>query len=676
MNAPRGDPPLCVTPARIEFDDDGTPRSVDYGDIYRPNGDALGQARRVFVAGNDLPARWHGRLGFTILETGFGLGHNLLAVLEAWHADPPSRRCAHLHVVSIEKHPAQRADLERAWSWADSPGGALHARTRHDLADLLTQWPPATPGMHRLGFADGAVTLDLVFADVLDALRELVCVADAIFLDGFAPTRNAAMWAPPVFRALARVAADDATAATWSVARTVRDGLQLAGFDVRRVDGSGEKRQVLTAHRRALPPGRARHDPLTRLGPPVFAQRAMTRTVAAPTPRPVEDVLVIGAGLAGAHAAAALARHGLRCIVVDRRAEPAQEASGGLAGIFHGTMHKADTLHARLHRAASLEAARRHRAVLARADGGVPGAVDGLLRLADIDLDAMRNLIDVQGLPAGWIAAVDAAAASRMAGVTIDRACWFFPHAGWIAPQALVRHLLGTPGITFHGSAAVARIERVGSAGDEHWHVIAADGATIARARACVLANADQAAVLAPWARWPLETSRGQSTCLPAGTRGLAAPRLPIGSKGYALTMNDGRVLCGASAHRGDAHDHPRASDTADNLAKLARLTGSRPDIDPASTIDRVGWRVRTVDRLPIAGAVPIATLPEPARQQAQPRHVAREPGLYVLTGLGSRGLTLAPLMAEVVAAAILRRPVPVEASILDAVDPARFILR
>jgi tRNA 5-methylaminomethyl-2-thiouridine biosynthesis bifunctional protein len=675
-----------ITPARIEFGD-GPPRSPDYGDVYHPDAGALDQARHVFIFGNGLPARWRGRAAFTIVETGFGIGHNLLATLEAWHAD--AQRCTRLHIMSIDKHPPRRADLERVLA----PFAQLEAAgtLRRTALDLIAQWPPLTAGMHRLRFDGGAVTLDLVFADVHDALRELVCTADAFHLDGFAPARNPAMWDSRVFRAVSRLAADDATAATWSVARPVRDGLELAGFDVRIAPGFGAKRQMLVAQRRALPEGRRRYDALARLGARVDStNKDATRDVknhafdCAPSTSHaagVVDAFVIGAGLAGAHVAAALAARGLHCTVLDRHAEPAHEASGSVAGIFHGTVHAIDGVHARLHRAASLEAARRYRALLedagrhgvdkAGGNADVPGAVAGLLRLSDTPLDEMHARIAKQGLPHEWVQALDAAAASRLAGVAVTQPCWFFPCAGWIAPQTLVRCLLRlATDVRFVGGADVARIDRV----DNVWHALAVDGSVLASARVCVLAQAMHAATLAPWARWPLHASRGQSTVVSAATAGLAVPLMPVSSKGYAIGLADGSVLCGASAHRDDSESAPRDDDMRANLDKLARLTGSVPRADMHSLESRVAWRCHASDRMPIVGAVPARDAVSAARH-SHARHIAREPGLYVLTALGSRGITLAPLLAEVVAASILREPVPVEASILDAIDAARFAL-
>ena len=69
----------AIVPAELAFAGDGTPFSLRYGDIYHSSQGGLEQARHVFLAGNELPARWEDARRFVILETGFGLGVNFLA---------------------------------------------------------------------------------------------------------------------------------------------------------------------------------------------------------------------------------------------------------------------------------------------------------------------------------------------------------------------------------------------------------------------------------------------------------------------------------------------------------------------------------------------------------------------------------------------------------------------
>jgi tRNA 5-methylaminomethyl-2-thiouridine biosynthesis bifunctional protein len=54
----------------------------------------------------------------------------------------------------------------------------------------------------------------------------------------------------------------------------------------------------------------------------------------------------------------------------------------------------------------------------------------------------------------------------------------------------------------------------------------------------------------------------------------------------------------------------------------------------------------------------------------------ALAPGLWVLGGFGSRGFTLAPLLAEHVAAGVLGAPSPLPAPLALIVDAARFAIR
>jgi len=133
------------------------------------------------------------------------------------------------------------------------------------------------------------------------------------------------------------------------------------------------------------------------------------------------------------------------------------------------------------------------------------------------------------------------------------------------------------------------------------------------------------------------------------------------------------QVWFGATSQPGDAEPALREADHAHNLAQLQSLLGRPIGIDPAACTGRVGWRCSSPDRLPLIGAWPD---PSDDGRRLQPRFVARSPGLFVFTALGSRGITWAALGARVLAAWVCGSPAPVEASLLEAVDPARFVTR
>jgi tRNA 5-methylaminomethyl-2-thiouridine biosynthesis bifunctional protein len=168
---------------------------------------------------------------------------------------------------------------------------------------------------------------------------------------------------------------------------------------------------------------------------------------------------------------------------------------------------------------------------------------------------------------------------------------------------------------------------------------------------------------------------RGQTSGVPLGTPGLVAPRRPLAGFGYALPALDGRLWCGASSDAGDEAPEVRSADHARNLAQLSRLLGQAVDAPTDALTGRVGWRLVADDRLPLIGGVP-AALAAPGTRLDQPRFVPRAPGLFVFTALASRGITWAALGAQALAALVAGTPCPLESSLLDAVDVARFASR
>ena len=601
----------------------------------------------AFLFGHALPGRWQRRARFAILQSGFGAGHDFLATWAAWRND--RERCERLDFVAIESRPLRAADFAR-----------IHAAS--PLADLARQlvdaWPPATCNLHLREFEGGRVRLLVAFGDFATWARELVASIDAFCFDAGAGagTRPPTPWDRGVFAVLARLAAPNATAvvacanASVNIEHFTCAGLRTAGFILEPATGSGSTNSFVRARfaprfRASPPPGRLRPDPLHR------------------------HAIVVGAGLAGACTARALARQGIECEVIDRHPEPAAEASGNPAGLFHSAVMGQDGPHARLLRAAALVGEALLRAAI---DAGCAGAVDGLLRLeSKLSLAAMRSIVDRQALPASHVRAVDAEEATRIAGLQIDQPAFFYPAGGWIDPAAWVRHALATPGVHWRGGRTVARIARSGA----DWQAIDSDGCVMAAAPLMVLANADGALRLAGLPREWLQRRRGQLSwsARPVATAA-GGPLVPLASGGYVLRLADGRLLFGAS-NDGDTEPQLREADHRGNRARLAALVGDQILGANEGLDGRVGWRAITADRLPLAGAAPDLEAARPTRADAV-RMLPRRAGLWLHTGLGSRGLTTAPLCAELIAAQVSGAPWPLEADLADAVDPARLLLR
>ena len=120
----------------------------------------------------------------------------------------------------------------------------------------------------------------------------------------------------------------------------------------------------------------------------------------------------------------------------------------------------------------------------------------------------------------------------------------------------------------------------------------------------------------------------------------------------------------------------PRAASHAANLERLERiLPGVSRGLDAAALQGRVGFRAVARDRLPLIGAL-ADEQPPPRRRNPGFSDLARKPGLYGAFAYGSRGLLWAGLGGELLASQLEGEPLPLEARLADAVDPARFLLR
>ncbi len=632
---------LPIIPARLEFDSHGTPLSSAYGDIYHSSDGGLEQARHVFLGGNDLPQRWRGTRTFTVLETGFGLGLNFLATWEAWRKD--EGRCDRLHYVSVEKHPFASHDLEVIHSrW---PGLAPLS------AELLRAWPPLTPGFHRLLLDAGRVTLTLLFGDAALMLPALVTQANAVYLDGFAPSRNPDLWAPEVLRRIGRLSAPGATLATWSVAANVREYLGKDGWVLDRAPGFGRKRDMLRGELRSRRPA------------PSFLKPMANERCA----------LVVGAGIAGSAMAERLAVRDWRVTLLERQPGPALEASGNPAGLLHPVISSDDNLHARIVRAAHLYTLR---LISTLDEEGHPmkWRAGGILQLARDALQEteQHRTCEILGFPHAYVRYVDRDEASTLAGAPVAAGAWFYPGGAWASPADLCRAVLQRHAhrISERYSSAVHALQSTPLG----WRAIDATGNVLGEAPVVILANAHDIARLLPQCELPLTRLRGQVSLLPAGA--IPDIRMALCGNGYVIPHVAGKHCFGATFDLNDDDTDVRPDSHGENLEHLRALL---PSAETGAHVlremeGRVGFRSAALDRLPLVGALPDPAAP--LRWGAPLFKVPRLNGLHTLSALGSRGLVLAPLMAELLAAQLDGEPLPLERKLVDALDPARFLVR
>jgi len=591
---------------------DGAPFSREFDDVYHSASGALAQARHVFLAGNGLPQRWRRRSSFTIVETGFGLGLNFLATWQAWRDD--AERPARLHFVSVESTPLAQGDLARALQPFQELAPLAHA--------LGQVYPPPLAGFHRLQFDGGRVALTLLWGEARAVLPQLVARADAFYLDGFSPSRNATAWTPEVMRELARVAAAEATLATWTVAGGVRAALAGCGFEVEKRPGLPPKREMLVGR-------------FTRESPSPVA--------------PPRRVLVVGGGLAGTLAAERLAARDCEVVVL----EPRQAPSAAAVGLVRPIVNLRDMLNARISRSAFLYALQHCRAL--QHDGyHLQWRRCGVLQLAADADEATRfeAIVRNHAYPASLLQYLDAGAAAALAGRPVRGPGWWFPGGAIVAPASLATASHARAGERASRVTQV-RVERLERA-EGTWRAWNGSGGLLAEAPAVVVANASDAARLVPEARLRLSRVRGQVSYLPPDRA--RALDIVVSGSGYVAPLPEGGHCIGATYQHDDADEHVRAHDHRANLERaesmLPRFTAG---VQPKDLDGWTGFRTTVPDRLPVAGLSVLE-------------------GLAFLTGLGSRGLLWGPLGAELVASELCGDPLPLARDEAGAISPRRFL--
>jgi tRNA 5-methylaminomethyl-2-thiouridine biosynthesis bifunctional protein len=584
--------------ADIEWDERGVPRSRRFGDVYFSQENGLEETRYVFLAQNRLEQRFRALKpgqSFVIAETGFGTGLNLLAAWHLWQQTASPE--AILHFVSVERYPLNRDDLARALSyWPELA----------PLADeLKASYPPSVTGLHRVRLAGGRVRLSLYFGDILDAWQDMAFTADAWFLDGFAPSLNPEMWLDQALGQLRSHSRPGTTLATFTAVGRIRRALAEHGFAMEKVPGFGRKREMLAGE---LPP-----DP------------------DAAIPERPREVTIVGAGIAGCLLARNLAERGIEVTLLDQSG-PGAGASGNRQGALYvkpGVEYNDQT---RLAISALLFSQRYYAA--STPDQWHP---TGLVLLASDAREADRQgrFLRRNRYPDELLRPVSSAEASGLAGVPVPHGGLWFPGSGWLQPAELCEELLGHPRIKCRVDFAVRDLQPEA----DGWTLQSDTGAMTASH--LVLCTGHLTPELMPEGdHYRFKAIRGQVSYLQAENTSL--PQVVLCGHRYINPSHAGISVTGATFDLKDPNPDLTEDSHRENMTVLKEML---PDFqiknEPQLLDGRVCFRCTTHDYQPVAGVM----------------ESDQHPDLTLFTGLGSKGLSYAPLLAEFLADRLSGQP-------------------
>ena len=682
--------------ARVVFRG-AVPFSPEFDDIYFNTDDPIGQSEYVFNSVFD--EIWDKKSEFNLLETGFGAGLNFLCAFKRFKNSDKF-----LNFVSIEKTPIARDDLAKIY--------ANFSELTDISGELLDAYPPLIRGFHRLNLTPN-VTLTLCFGDVDAVLDELSFIADAVFMDGFAPAKNEAMWSERVCAKIANLCAPGAAVCTYSASGALKRALQNSGFEVKMLKGYGKKREMLRAK---FAGERQAESEIW------FSRFDPAATI---TPR---TALVIGGGVAGCVCAFKLRQCGLDVTIAEKRGDIALNGSGNHCGILMPLITKPTVNLGRMHMNAFLQAARFYGRNLGADEIEFCGATDYAYEQKTLErfcewreFDADNGVFELKFEDEPYASAFIFSGAKAR------------PRKMCKAASAGIKTLLNcefTGFETLESGAVRAHFK---------------DGRSI-DADVLVLATGSESMELFANYDIRLSSVRGQVTHI-APAVWMSAP---FSAKGYVCPPADGVQVIGATYDRNLFLDESRSSDDEKNLADVAEfldgkfnkservnLSGEQDlnltndpdgdvenlnyDINLSKNTDlraktagdstqaqdanltapenssntatnipqniriigsKVGYRSYSGDRFALIGRLYDedfykdsykSLLWTKGKSNPHPKYV---PNVYVSTAHGSRGLCTAVLGAELICDLIFDRPLCIEKSLFDELHLARFLIR
>lgn len=394
---------------------------------------------------------------------------------------------------------------------------------------------------------------------------------------------------------------------------------------------------------------------------------------------------MLGAGIAGCTAAAALARRGFQVKVIDRHQFAGCGASGNNQAIIYPKLSSRDEALPLVNLAAIIFASQYYQPFWQQGLGAQSGVLvlpETNKAVADFRLIAERfvNQPDL-------VKFCSNAELSNIAGIDLQAQLGlYFPNLGWLQPQAICRQLLAQYQIPL----ITADIQSI-TYEDGQWHLTQTDkdlplADNSLTSETLIIANAFDCLALEQTRFLPVTQLRGQITHIPSNSH-IGALKTVICGEGYITPQFEGSHSCGATYNKGLFTTELREQDHCANIEQMnATDNGLGLALGPQNTSSmggRANYRCTTKDYLPIVGPVPY--LPTFLDEFSDLRRDARklvpslgsyQPNLYVHCGMGSRGLCYAPLTAEILATEIAGEITPLERELRLAMHPARFVIR
>jgi tRNA 5-methylaminomethyl-2-thiouridine biosynthesis bifunctional protein len=592
------------------------PVSKQFGDVYFSKDNGLLETRHVFLNGNDLPTRLKNLNDFeyfSVGETGFGTGLNILALWQLWQQVRPNNQ-SHLHAISVEKFPLSKQDLIRALNaWPE---------LSHLSTQLIEQYPLPIAGCHRLSFPEERFSIDLWLGDAHDIfpIMEKSNPVNAWFLDGFAPSCNPDMWEENVLNNIVRLSDFGTSFASFSVAGVLKRGLKAHGIQISRPRGFKHKREMLKA--------------IWEKSTPDEDSTQSENAANTEHNKKQRQIAIIGAGIAGLSSAWAFAQRGHKVVIFDQSA-PLAGGSGNPLALLNPKL-------------CPIEQSSDHLMTLAWQHALTHYKKFSAFRAIQVNQLALKNADDLLDLANQYPAQIIEKHQSENISPSTKYSALKLLEAGSVYPHKLRDQILAHPNIEF----VKAKISKISQAQlVEIWAddkiCLEADHAVVCTARHSqeLLENIPQ-----------LKPIRGQVSWVNNENAPLDMQQA-YSYGGYCMQLDHQQLVLGASFYPNRDDEDVLLEDHVHNYNLIHSVFPEYAEKLPSveNWQGRASVRAQSQDYFPLLGKV------------------SDQKEIYVFAGLGSKGFLFSPLCSEVLVAEILGEAFPISSSLRKKLNVRRF---
>jgi tRNA 5-methylaminomethyl-2-thiouridine biosynthesis bifunctional protein len=617
-------------------EEEGSLFSSEFQDIYYSRSGGLKETQLVFFEPNRIPyvfqSSSNSKSGIHLGELGFGTGLNFFASVDTWNQT--SNRKNHLHYTAFENTLLPLELILKIFKYHFP---------NHDIPlGFETFWKHIVLGCNRYSNLENNYTLDLWFGDAGVSLPEIDGKIDVWFWDGFSPDKNPGIWNDQIFKEVGRLSQAGTTGSTYTSSRTVKDLLDQNGFKWERIEQKGSKRHTLQAVYQPenifTDSYQKSYKPWCRLKPRYLD--------------PSVPIAVIGSGIAGSSIAHSLTQRGFKVEIFEKESSIGSGASGNPSAVVIPHLSKSPIPYSRFSLQAYLYAIRLY------TDRGLWIQKPHYHYYSDKERSRYESLAKVYSLNHNLYQL------ETINGKPVA----IFPEGGAVNPISILRKF--TKDTLIHFNSNLRKFSKNGNIWEIHYEENSMSKTS--NYSAVIWADGKDARISSTGRFY--NTVRGQIEYIQSGVID------SISGSVYACPGEEGGGVLGATFDEFHLEPLYRANEREDLMNSWNQNFPEHPIQMKSDPPGRVSYRSQTKDRIPIIG-VTIDQIPEIYKKFYSSFNKTLYPilnneGMFQLRGLGSRGFTHAPLLAEELVSQILGETSVMTWAEKDSFSEMRFHLR